>query len=161
LALSSAVRSASTPSPTTFPAIGTSAGNRSRGGRSHRKAGERTPAAPPTFSEGRLGRAWISATRRRPSRRAPHEGRPSAGPLGRGEPPDASSIPRSCHAWSLAAIGTTTLLHCEEATMRTTLTCRSSQPPHWQHRHSTTARATGLHRRRCRAPSPSASLLWR
>jgi hypothetical protein len=48
-----AVRSASMPSPTTFPATGASARSLSRGGRSHRKARGRKPATPPTFSWGR------------------------------------------------------------------------------------------------------------
>jgi hypothetical protein len=122
------VRSVSTPSLTTSPAIGTSAGSRSQGGWSHRTAGGRTPAAPPTFSEGRLGRARISATRRRPSCEAPHEGGPSAGLLGRGEPPDASSSPRSCRAWPPATGATMTLQRREEATTRTTPTCCSSRP---------------------------------
>jgi hypothetical protein len=54
----------------------------SRGGRSHRKAGRRTPVAPPIFSGGWLGGVRISATRRRPSRWVPREVGPSAGPLG-------------------------------------------------------------------------------
>jgi hypothetical protein len=36
--------------------------------------------------------------------------------------------------------------------MRTTPTCRSSQPPCWRCRRSTTAPAMGLHQRRLRAP---------
>jgi hypothetical protein len=126
-------RSASTPSPTNSLATDASARNRSRGGRSHRRAGGRMSAAPLTFSKDRLGGARVSAAQRRPSRWAPHEGEPFTGPLGRGEPPDVSSSPRSYRARSPAASTTTTLQHREEATTRMTPTCCSSRPPRWRH----------------------------
>jgi hypothetical protein len=106
---------------------------------------------------GRLGGVRISATRGRPSRWAPCEGKPSAGPLRQGELLDVSSSPPSCRARTLAAVATMTLLRRGEAMTTATPTCRSSRPPCWRHRHSTTAQATGLHRRRFQAPPPSAS----
>jgi hypothetical protein len=150
-------RSASTPSLTTVPATGASARSWSRGGQSHRRAGRQTLAAPLTFSEDRFGGARISAARRRPSRWAPREGGPPAGPLGRGEPPDASSGPRSCRARPPAAGATMTSRRREEETTRTTLICCSSQPRHWRHLHSTTAWAMSPHWRRHQAPPLSTS----
>jgi hypothetical protein len=134
------------------PVFDTSARSPSQGGLSHRKVGGRKPAAPSIFSGGRLGKVRFSATRRFPTRRTPHEDGPSASPLGQGELLVVSSNPHSYHAWPFAAIATTTLRCRGEVTARTTLTCRSSQLPHWQRRRSTTAQATGLHRRRCQAP---------
>jgi hypothetical protein len=151
------VRSASTPSSTTSPVIGASAGSRSQGGRSHHRAGRRTSAAPPTFLEGRLGGARISTARRCPSCWAPHEDGPSAGPLGRGEPHDASSSSRSCCAPSPATGTMTTLQRRKEATMRTTPTCCSSRPPRWRHLRTTTDQAMGLRWKRHQAPPPSAT----
>jgi hypothetical protein len=149
----------STPSPTTSPATGTSAGSRSRDGPSRHRAGGRTPTAPPTFLKDRLGEAQVSAAQKHLSRWAPHRSGPSAGPLGRGEPPNVSLSPLSCHALSPAAGAMTTLQRREAVTMRANPTCCSSQPPRWQNRHSTTARATSPHQRRRPAPPPSAS--WR
>jgi hypothetical protein len=152
-----AVRSASTPSPTSSPTIDASIGSQSRGGRSHRRAGGLTPVAPPTFSEDRLGGVRISAAQRRASCREPHEGGPSASLLGRGKALDVSSSPRSCRARSPATGAKMTLQSREEAMARMTLTCCSSRPPHWRHLRSKAARATGLHQRRRQAPPPSAS----
>jgi hypothetical protein len=133
------------PSLTISPATGASAGSRSQGGPRRRRVGGQTPVAPPTFSEDRFDGARISATRERPFRWAPHGSGPTAGPPGRVEPPDVSSSPQSCRAPPPAAGATTTLRRRGVATTRTTLICCSSRPPHWQHRHSTMARATGPH----------------
>jgi hypothetical protein len=152
-----AVRSASTPSLTTAPAIDASVGSPSQGGRSRRKAVGRRPAAPPIFSRGRLGGVRISMTRGCPSRWAPHEGGSSAGPVGQGELLFASSRPQSCRVWPPAAVAMMTLRCRGEAMMRTTPTCRSSRLLRWQRRRSTSAQATGLHWRRRQAPPPSAS----
>jgi hypothetical protein len=143
--------------PTISPATGASAGSRSRGGPSRHRAGGRTPVAPPTFSEDRLGGAQVSVARKRPSRWAPHGSGPTAGPLERGEPLDVSSSPQSCRARPPPAGATTTHQRCEAATTRMTPACCSSQPPRWQHRHSPTARAMGPHRRIRLAPLPSTS----
>jgi hypothetical protein len=155
----SAAHSVSTMSPSTFPATDASARSPSRGGRSHRKVGGWEPVAPPppTSSGGQLSGVRLSATRRCPSCWAPREGGPSAGPLGQGELLVASSSPHSCRVRPSAATAMMTLQWHGEAMTRTTPTCHSSPPPHWQCRRSTTAPATGLHRRRRHAPPPSAS----
>jgi hypothetical protein len=82
----------------TLPATGASVGNPSRGGQSHRKAGGRSPDAPPTASGGQLGGARLSTTRRRPSCWVPREGEPSAGPLGQGVLLVTRSSPQGAHA---------------------------------------------------------------
>jgi hypothetical protein len=104
---------------------------------------------------GQLGVVWLSATWRHPSCWAPREGGPSAGPLGQGELPVASSSAPSCQAWSSAVAAMMTLQWRMEATTRTTPTCRSSPLPRWQRRRCTTAPVTGLHRRRRHTPPPS------
>jgi hypothetical protein len=150
-------RSASTPSLTTSPATGASAGSRSRAGRSHHRVGGLSPAAPLTFSGDRLAGVQISAAQKRPSRWASHGSGPTAGPLGRGEPLDVRSSSQSYRALPLTA-STMTTLQCRGVAMtRMTPTCCSSRPPRWQHRHSTTTQATGPHRRRHPDPPPSAS----
>jgi hypothetical protein len=152
-----AARLASSPSPTIFPATGASAGSQSRGGPSRRRVGGRTPVAPPTFSGDRLDEAQISATRERPFCWALHRSGPTASPLGRGKPPNVSSSPQSYRAPPPAAGVMMPLRCCGVVMMRMTPTCCSSRPPHWQHRHSTTAWATGPHQRRCPATPPFAS----
>jgi hypothetical protein len=135
-----ASRSASTPSPSTSPATDASVRSPSRGSRNHRRVGERESVAPPTTLGGRLGRARLSATRRRPSRWAPCEGGPSAGPLRWGELLVASSSPHSCRAQPSAVAAIMTLLWRGEATTRTTPTCHSNQPPRWLRHRSTMVR---------------------
>jgi hypothetical protein len=81
-----------------------------------------------------------------------HEGGPTAGPLGQGELLVANSSPHSYRARRPADAAMMTLRQRGEATMKTTPTCRSSPPPRWQRRRSTTALATGLHRRRHTLP---------
>jgi hypothetical protein len=76
----------------------------------------------------------------------------SAGPHRQGESLVASSSPHSCRAQPSVAVKMMTLMWRGEATTRTTPTCRSSPPPRWVHRRSTTAPATDLHWGRCRAP---------
>jgi hypothetical protein len=100
---------APTPSLSTSPATGASAGSPSRGGRSRQRVGGQEPVAPPTASEGLPGEAGLSTTRRRPSRWAPREGGPSAGPLGRGELLVTSSNPHSCRARPSAVAAMMTL----------------------------------------------------
>jgi hypothetical protein len=152
-----AVRSASTLSPSTLPATDASAGSPSRGGRNCRKVGGRELVTPPTASGGQLGGARLSATWRCKSCWAPCEDGSSADPLGQGELLDASSSPLSYHARSYAAVAMMTLLWRGEVTTRTTPTCRSSPPPCWVRRCSTTAPTTDLHWRRHHAPPPSTS----
>jgi hypothetical protein len=149
--------SASTLSLSTSPTTSASAGSPSRGGRNHGRASILEPATPPTASESLPNEAGVSATRGRPSRWAPREGEPPAGPLGRGELLVASSSPHSCHVRPSICATTMTLLWHREATTRTTSTCRSNPPPRYPRRHSTTAPATDLHWRRRRAPPPSTS----
>jgi hypothetical protein len=153
----SAVRSVSTTSLSTFPATDASARSLSRGGQSHRKVGGWDLVAPPTSSGCQLGGALLSATRRCPSCWAPREGGPSSGPLGQGELLVASSSPQSCRVRPSTATAMMTLQWHGEAMTRTTPTCRSSPPPHWQRCRSTTAPVTGLHWRRRHAPPPFAS----
>jgi hypothetical protein len=59
------VRSVLTPSLSTSPATGASAGSPSRGSRNRLRAGELEPTAPPTASEGRPNKAGLFATRGR------------------------------------------------------------------------------------------------
>jgi hypothetical protein len=152
-----AARSALTPSLSTSPATGASAGSLSWGGQSHRRVGRLEPAAPPTASEGQPDEASLSVTRGRPSHWAPHGGVPPAGPLGRGELLITSSSPHSSYMWLSVAAATTILLWRGEATTRMTLTCRSNPPPCWPRRRSTTTLAMDLHWRRRHAPRPSTS----
>jgi hypothetical protein len=133
-----AARSASTRSLSISPATDTSASSLSRGGRSRRRGGKVESPAPPTASAGRLGRVGPSALQKRSNRRAPCEDGPPADPLGRDEPPIASSSSRSSHARQALAAVTMSLRPCGEVTTWTTPTCRSSPPPRWAHRHSTT-----------------------
>jgi hypothetical protein len=152
-----AVHSVSTPSPTTSPTTGASTGSQSRGGLIRHRASVRMPAAPLTFLEDRLDAAQVSVARKRLLHWAPHGSVPTAGPLKRGEPPGVSSSPLSCRTPSPVA-DTKTTLQCRGAVMTKTNPTRcSSRLPRWQHLHSTTARATGPHRRRHVAPPPSAS----
>jgi hypothetical protein len=60
-------------------------------------------------SEGQLGGARLSATRRRPSGWAPRECEPFAGPLEQDELLIASLSPHSCRMWPSAAAVMTTL----------------------------------------------------
>jgi hypothetical protein len=138
----SAARSMPMPSLLTSPATSASAGSPSRGGRNCRRGGGLEPVAPPTASEGWLGGAGLSATRGRPSRWAPHEDGPPAGPLGWGELLVSSLSPHSCCARPSVAATTMTLLWRGEATTRTTPPCRSNPPPRWPRCRSTTAPAT-------------------
>jgi hypothetical protein len=82
----------------------------------------------------------------------PRKDGPSAGPFGQGELLVASSSPLSCRAQLSAATAIMTLRPRGEATMRTTPTSRSSRPLRWRRCRSTTALATGLHRRRRHTP---------
>jgi hypothetical protein len=108
-----------------------------------------------TRSSDHLGGAGLSALQRRSGHQAPCEDGPPADPLRPDEPPDASSSPRSSHAWQPPAVATMLLQSRGEATTWMTLTCRSSPPPRWPRRRSTTAPVMGLLWRRRRAPSPS------
>jgi hypothetical protein len=152
-----AVRSVSTSSLSTSAATDASAKSPSWGGRSHHRGGGMESPAPPTVSAGRLGGAGLSALKRRSDHRAPCRGGPPADPLGRDEPPDASSIPRSSRAWRAPATATMSPQPCGEATAWTTLTCRSSPSPCWPRHRSTTAPAMGLRWRRHCAPLPFAA----
>jgi hypothetical protein len=152
-----AARSASTPSLSTSPVIGASAGSPSRGGRSRRRDGVLELDAPPTASEGRPDEAGLSAPRGHPSRWPPRGGGPPTGPLGWGELRIASSTLHSSRTWLSMAAATMILWWRGEAVTRTTPTCRSNPPPRWPRRRSTMASAMDLRWRRRHTPLPSAS----
>jgi hypothetical protein len=141
----------------TSPATDASAKSLRRGGRSHQRGGGMESSSPPTTSAGRPDEAVLPALQWRSAHRAPRGDGPPAGPLRRGEPLIANSNPRSSRARLSAAAVTMSLLLRGEATTWTTPTCRSSPPPCWPHRRSTTAPAMDLRRRRHHAPPPFAS----
>jgi hypothetical protein len=114
---------------------------------------------PPTASAGRLSGVGPSMLQRRSNRWAPCEDGPPADPLGRDEPPIASSSLSLCssHTRQAPAAAMMSPRPCGEATAWTTPTCHSGPLSHWAHRHSTTAPATGLRwRRRCALPLSTA-----
>jgi hypothetical protein len=95
------VRSTSTPSLSTSPAIDASLRSQSRGGRNHRRVGGWESGAPPTASGGGGGSAWQGVAlcdSEAPFRLGVTRGGPSTGPHRQGELLAVSLSPHSCRA---------------------------------------------------------------
>jgi hypothetical protein len=93
--------------------------------------------SPPTASVGRPGRVGLSALQMLSDHWAPCEDKPPADPLGRDEPLDASSSPRSSRERRALATATMSPQLCGEATAWTT---RNVTPIHHRAGHIATPR---------------------